>query len=155
MAENMLPIGENHKDEFVEFLEKKRNAILEAQKQKEKQKRLAEIQQNMIRNIEGFMITTGYNFEGYKIDKYLGTVTGADSYLAAGIIGEGLLRVDLLFENSFSRAKSIIMNKAASWDANAIIGLKTTLTSIANGNIVVAVIGTAVKIIPEEEAQKE
>ena len=151
MAENMLPIGENHKDEFIAFLETKRNAILKAEKQLEMQKRQSEMQQRIKTNIKGFMITTGYNFEGYKIDKYLGPVTGADSYLAGGLIGEGLLKVDSLYENSFSRAKSIIMSKAASLDANAIIGLKATLTSITNGYIVVTLIGTAVKIVPKEE----
>lgn len=151
MAENGLLISENHKDEFVEFLEKKRSAILKREKQLEMQKIQAEMQEKMKINMKGFLITTGYDFEGYKIDKYIGTVTGADGYLASGLIGEGLLKVDSMYDNSFSRARNIMMSKAASWDANAIIGLKTTLTSISNGYMVVTVLGTAVRIILKEE----
>ena len=101
------------------------------------------------------IITSAPIIENHPVYQYLGMVTGADNYLVGGIIGEGLARVDSMYETCFSNAVNKIVRKALDMGANAIIGVQTSLTNVANGNMFVTVIGTAVKVLSPEEAKQQ
>ncbi len=94
--------------------------------------------------------TTTNSFEDATIEEYFGVVSGADYYLAGGIIGEGLMRQAALFGKALSNAKLKMLQEAENYGANAIVGISHSLTDISNGNMVVVVTGTAVRIKEKE-----
>lgn len=103
------------------------------------------------------IITTTDTIDGYFIEKYLGTVVGADNFLSGGLIGEGF------FSSRMSSNASAIysmciqqMISSAPQGTNAIIGIKSSITNV-NGSIVCCLIGTAViaeEIIGERPVTK-
>lgn len=101
-------------------------------------------------------VTTGYNFENYKIIDYKDIVSG-EIVLGTGIISEiGAQLGDILgttasgYEGKLAKGKSaalqIIKNRAVNLGANAIIGVDFDIMTIGNNMIVVSANGTAVKI---------
>ena len=103
-----------------------------------------------------FMGTTGYNFEGYKIVKYINLVHG-EIVLGTGFYSELSASIsDLLgvssktFEGKISQAKGVAQEQmilnAMTMDANAIIGIDFDITTFSNNMIGVSANGTAVVI---------
>ena len=93
------------------------------------------------------IITTTNQIEGYKVKEYLTTVTGTDIYLVGGLIGGGMANQEKLFGNAYRNALSKMEAKAKEAGADAIMGLLLNFTGAANtGSVIVALIGTAVKI---------
>ena len=91
------------------------------------------------------IITTTPNIEKYQISRYLGVVTGADTYTVGGLLGEGLAMQNVYFNQAVSKALSRLENTAISIGADAVVGLTVSNTS-AGGEIIVTLTGTAVKI---------
>lgn len=92
------------------------------------------------------IITTTPTVEGYNITHYLGTVSGAATYLIGGIFGEGMIgsRQSSQFSAAWNDALEVM--KKAAGNADAIVGIQHTLCGVANGYMVVSVTGTAVKL---------
>ena len=104
----------------------------------------------------GILLTSGYNFEGYRIKKYLGFCSG-ECALGTGFLsslGAGI--ADILGSNStaykekLAKAKSMAISEleksARSLGANAIIGLDADYTTFTSDIMGVIVSGTAVMI---------
>ncbi len=105
---------------------------------------------------DNFLMTTGYNFEGYTIKEYKGIVH-AECALGTGIISEiSLAFSDLLgtssgaIESKISNAKGWVEDslkiKAIKKDSNAIIGIDYDIMNLTNNMIIVSGNATAVKI---------
>lgn len=105
---------------------------------------------------EKFLINTGYNFEGYRITKYLDLVHG-EIVLGTGFFSELSASIsDILgisakaFEGKISQAKRLAQEQmiinAMTIDANAIIGIDFDITTFSNNMIAVSANGTAVVI---------
>lgn len=110
--------------------------------------------------IQNFLITTGYQFEGYNIVKYLNLVNG-EVVLGTGFLSELSAKVnDILgstsekLEDKLQEAKKLatrkIINSAIEIDSNAIIGFRFEILSLSNNIITVSAYGTAVNVIKEE-----
>lgn len=108
-----------------------------------------------------FMITTGYNFEGHKIIKYIDLVHG-EIVLGTGFYSELSASIsDLLgttskaFEGKISHAKRIAQEQmiinAMTIGANAIIGVDFDIATFSNNMIGVSANGTAIVIERIEE----
>ena len=92
------------------------------------------------------LCTTTNDFANAEIEAYLGTVSGADYYVVGGLLGEGLAKQSKLFNTAFSKAKERMFENALELGANAIVGLNHSLTCVTNGNMIVVVTGTAVRV---------
>lgn len=106
-----------------------------------------------------FMLTSGYDFQGYKIVKYYKVIsasivlgTGMFSELAASISDTFGLRSNV-FEEKMNQAKDMAQKKlvlaACQYDANAIIGIDFDYLTLGNNMIAVSANGTVVKIEKE------
>lgn len=102
------------------------------------------------------MFTNSYNFEGYKITKYIKLVSG-EAVMGSGFLSELSAQItDFLgsqsseFERKISLAKEAAQNKmiadAESVGANAIIAIDFDIMTFTNNIIVVSANGTAVCI---------
>lgn len=111
------------------------------------------------------MITSGYNFEGYKIVEYCGHCTG-EAVLGTGFlssleasISDILGTTSDLYAEKLNTAKEIAMSalekKVKSKGANAIIGLDIDFTVFGNDIMGVIANGTAVVIAKEHESMLE
>ncbi|WP_040434954.1 YbjQ family protein [[Clostridium] hylemonae] len=104
----------------------------------------AEIHREQQARKNKLMVTTGYNFEGYRISRYIDIVHGEYS------VGH-FINID----NSLSRAKYAAQEKmidqAVVKGANAIIGIDFDITSISDVIAAAIVSGTAVVIEKIEE----
>lgn len=90
------------------------------------------------------IFTTTNTIEGKKITNYLGMVTGADFYLAAGLIGEGLVKADEHFSYHCDRIRNQMISKATALGADGIVGVQMNF-SIGQGHTVyLSCVGTAV-----------
>ncbi|MBD5534999.1 MAG: YbjQ family protein [Lachnospiraceae bacterium] len=114
---------------------------------------IAEQRDNAISNI---MVTSGYDFEGYKITKY------CDFISAEAVFGMGMFKALLASVSSMAGAESEAFNKkiketkaksmydirknALELGANAIIGLDIDFSTIASDMVVIIASGTAVII---------
>lgn len=103
-----------------------------------------------------FMTTTGYNFEGYAIKKYLNIVNGK-IVLGTGFLSELSASVtDFLgttsgtIQGKIGKAKAMalenMIQSALGLGANAIIGIDFDITTLSNNIIAVSANGTAVVI---------
>ena len=101
-------------------------------------------------------MTTGYDFNGYEIEDYLGIVSG-QVVLGTGFISEmGASLSDFLGVNSEmfadkmnearNRAEERIIVEAAKKGGNAIIGIQFNYTTFSNNMVAVSINGTAVRI---------
>lgn len=102
------------------------------------------------------LITTGYNFDGYKITDYKGVVSG-ETVIGTGLISEFLASVDDAMgmnSNSFSaklrKVKENALGKlkiqSALAGGNAVIGVDFDYITFSNNMIGVSANGTAVVI---------
>lgn len=100
--------------------------------------------------MSNIIVTNTPNVEGYVITDYLGSVSGAATYLLGGAFGEGLSdsRQSAMVSNAFQTA--IRQMKTEARGADAIVGLQHTLCGVSNGYMIVSVTGTAVKLATEE-----
>lgn len=113
-------------------------------------------------NILNHKLTTGYNFDGYKITKYLSIISG-NVVIGTGIFSEIVASFDDIFgttstpfENKMEKAKEIalkkLINKSSTIGGNAIIGVDFDFFTLSNNMMAVSANGTSVVI---EEVQGE
>lgn len=109
-----------------------------------------------------FLMTSGFNFEGYQIIAYYGVCSG-ESALGTGFLSSlGASVADLMGSNSqmysqkLKQAKNFaiecLIKNAQNLGANAIIGLDIDYTSFSSDIMGVIANGTAVKIQPIRNA---
>ena len=124
----------------------------EKQLQQEEAAKVERIQKNR----ENFILTTGYNVEGYCIVKYNKIVSG-EIVLGSGFLSElsGQLNDFFgtnsnLFSEKIRQAKEMaqknMVEDALQFEANAIIGVDFDIMTIGNNMIAVSANGTAVTI---------
>jgi uncharacterized protein YbjQ (UPF0145 family) len=106
------------------------------------------------------MVTTGLEFSGYKIVRYLGVVRGLTvrSRSVLGNIGAGFqslvggkitIYVELC-EHAREEAFNLMMQHAAQSGANAIVGMRYDANDVADGITEVLAYGTAVVVQPSQ-----
>jgi uncharacterized protein YbjQ (UPF0145 family) len=111
---------------------------------------------NIIADENEFLMTTGYNFEGYNIMEYKGVHTGS-FVLGTGFISEFSASVsDLLGQKSFAFSEKIeeakngaidiLLRRAKAEEANAIIGISFDFITLSNNMIGVMASGTLVVV---------
>ncbi len=102
------------------------------------------------------MVTTAFEFEGYKIAKYLGVVRGI-TVRSRSIIGNIGAGIQILFGGNISlytelcekargEAFEIMMQHAQAIGANAIVAMRYDANEVASGVTEVLAYGTAVVI---------
>lgn len=117
------------------------------------------IKKELIR--KNFKITTGYNFEEYKISKYFGISSG-NTVLGTGFLSENRAAVSDVFgieDDSFSdkleQAKNSSINKminnAINQGGNALIGVSFDYITFSSNMIGVIANGTVVEIVKQNE----
>lgn len=132
------------------------------EEKEKKQKETKEKQERRINEAESIMQTTGYNFEGFRITKYLKVLSG-ETVIGTGFLSElDASLSDLLganassFEGKLDRAKDtalrVLLLKAKDLGANAIIGIDFDYITFQNNMIGVVANGTAV-VVEKEEAE--
>lgn len=104
-------------------------------------------------------VTTGNEFEGYKVAKYFGLVRGLTvrSRSAIGNIGASIQTLfggnitlyTELCEHARMEAYEIMIRHAAEMGANGIIAMRYDANEIAPGVTEVLAYGTAVTIVPK------
>lgn len=110
---------------------------------------------------KNFMLTSGYNFEGYNIKKYNGIVSG-EIVMGTGFLSELSVSInDLLgstsekFGGKMKNAKEIatlkMIDSAVSNGGNAIIGVDFDYITFSNNMIAVSANGTSVVIEKAKE----
>lgn len=102
------------------------------------------------------LITTGFDFEGYKITKYLGLVRGITvrSRSIVGTLGGALQTLaggnitlfTELCEESRQEAYDLLIDHAKKAGANAVIGVRYDATEMMSGVTEVLAYGTAVVV---------
>lgn len=102
------------------------------------------------------MVTTSFDFEGYKIDEYLGIVRGITvrSRSLIGNIGAGLQSLvggnitiyTELCEKAREEAYELMIEHAEALGANGLIGIRYDANDVADGVTEVLCYGTAVKL---------
>ena len=107
---------------------------------------------------ENFLATTGFNFEGYQIKKYIGVVH-SEYVLGTGMFSELSAMInDVLGSNSSMmcgklreaklRAQDELIETSIKQEANALIGVDFDVSTIFNNLIMVSANATAVFIEP-------
>lgn len=102
------------------------------------------------------IVTTTNNLEGYRVEDYLGIVSG-ETIIGANIFKDFFASItDIVggrssaYERVLREAKSTAMSEmemqAISFGANAIIGIDLDYETIRDGMLMVTASGTAVKI---------
>lgn len=110
--------------------------------------------------LNDFLITTGYQFEGYNIDKYFNLLnsevvlgTGFLSELSAkvnDILGSTSEKLEEKLKDAKSSATQKIIDSAIQMGSNAIIGFRFEIFSLSNNILSVSAYGTAVHIVEEQ-----
>ena len=85
------------------------------------------------------LITTGFDFQGFRITKYLGLVRGI-TVRSRSVIGSELC------EQSRQEAYDLMVRHANEIGANAVIGVRYDATELMSGVTEVLAYGTAVTI---------
>ena len=109
-------------------------------------------------SVEHAMITTGFDFEGFRVTRYLGLVRGITvrSRSIFGSIGASLQQLaggnislySELCEHARQEGFEIMVQHAEAMGANAVIGMRYDATEITPGVTEVLCYGTAVVIEP-------
>nr|WP_300838940.1 heavy metal-binding domain-containing protein [uncultured Acetatifactor sp.] len=151
------PIAESERAFETEQSKIKAAAELAAQKRQEERKQKAlEIQRQYSERLENHMLTTGFSFEGYQIDKYFGIVTG-ETIMGTGYFSDlGASIADFFgveaseYSQKLHAAKqaalSIMVKNSTDLGGNAIIGISYELMVFSGNMMGVSVTGTSVKI---------
>jgi uncharacterized protein YbjQ (UPF0145 family) len=108
------------------------------------------------------MVTTGFDFQGYRIVRYLGVIRGITvrSRSVVGNIGASLQQVfggnitiyTDLCEHARTEAFDLMVQHAQDVGANAVIGMRYDANDVAEGVTEVLAYGTAVVIEPAASA---
>lgn len=117
------------------------------------------VDEKMKKLMKTHMVTTGYNFDGYKITKYIDIIQ-SEIVLGTGFLSEISATVtDTLgissstMSNKLSEAKRevqyTLIRKSIKSGANATIGIDFDITTLRNNILVVSATGTAVVIEQE------
>ena len=141
------------KREQIDVITKTQEKERVNQEQKEKEQKIQESIEEIRRN---FLITSGFNFEGYNIKTYLGFMTGS-VVKGTGFFSETSAAInDFLGSDSSAFAKKLEIAKESAIDqlrensilkgANAIIGIDIDYITFSNNMIGVVANGTAVVI---------
>lgn len=103
------------------------------------------------------MVTTGFDFQGYRITRYLGPVRGITvrSRSLVGTLGGALQTVrggkislfTQLCEQSRQEAFELMLSHATERGANAVIGMRYDANDIMGGVTEVLAYGTAVVVV--------
>lgn len=142
-------------DEFEKIQYRKK--LEEQKKLKEAQKEQERKRQEIILN---FKITTGFNFEGYRIENYLGIVHG-ECVMGTGFFNDLSASFnDLLGTNSemvsnkllYAKEKALkdMINSGINKGANALIGIDFDVSTIYSNMLLVSANATAVFITKKE-----
>ncbi len=104
------------------------------------------------------MVTTGFDFEGYRIVKYLGVVRGITvrsrsvvGNIAAGVqtlFGGNITIYTELCEHARGEAFELLMQHAAAIGANGLIGVRYDANEVTDGVTEVLAYGTGVVVEP-------
>jgi len=104
------------------------------------------------------MVTTGFDFSGYRIVKYLGLVRGLTvrsrsivGNFAAGLqtlVGGNITVYTELCEHARQEAYELLIQHAQQMGANAVIGMRYDANEVMEGVTEVLAYGTAVVIEP-------
>ena len=107
-------------------------------------------------SVEHAMITTGFDFEGFRVTRYLGLVRGITvrSRSIVGTVGGALQTLvggniglfTELCEQSRQEAYDLMVSHATELGANAVIGVRYDATELMGGVTEVLAYGTAVRI---------
>ena len=110
----------------------------------------------MAQNVAHELVTSGFDFEGYRIVRYLGLVRGITvrSRSVVGTLGGALQtlvggNISLfteLAEQSREEAYRLMMEHARQMGANAVIGMRYDATEFMSGVTEVLAYGTAVVV---------
>ena len=105
------------------------------------------------------MVTTTFDFDGFKINRYLGVVRGITvrSRSVVGSFGAGVQQIfggnitiyTELCEQARQEAFELMMQHAQQIGANAVIGMRYDANEISDGVAEVLAYGTAVVIQPQ------
>ena len=163
---NLLTLCEDEKvieliNEYFDNVYKKIDEMNIIQKETEIQtQRMKEIEEKFLEYKKHFKVTTGYSFDGYKVEKYIGILSG-EVVLGTGFISEYAASFSDLFgvrSNAFADkmmsakqgALQKLMKNALVAGANAIIGVDFDYITFNNNILGVSANGTAVVIQKEE-----
>ncbi len=105
------------------------------------------------------MVTTTFNFDGYKVVKHLGVVRGiiVRSRSVVGSFGAGVPQIfggnisiyTELCEQARQEAFELMMQHAQQIGANAVLGMRYDANEISDGVAEVLAYGTAVVVQPQ------
>ena len=111
------------------------------------------------------LVTTTGTLDGMEIIEYIGIVNGAGTLHAGGAVGENALLPQKRFQQAFYEAEKIMIESAEKLGADAIIGVKHSITEgrseglLAKGfdvnYILITVVGTAVKTDLSSEKKEQ
>lgn len=148
----------------------KRVSVVDAQKKAEEDaaawdQEYVNKRQEIAKKVSALMTTTGFSFEGYKIDKYLDIISG-ETVLGTGVFSElGAVFADMtgtssgLFAGKLSAAKmtafSALKENCVLRGGNAIIGVDFDYITFSNNMIGVVANGTAVCIKKKDASAEE
>ncbi len=97
------------------------------------------------------ILTTTNSIEGYKIQDYLGIVTGVNVSMPKATFSFNMKKYYESYENKINEVKEVAFQKlkdnAIALKANAVVGIKIDIeTSPSTGIIMISITGTAVKV---------
>lgn len=148
------------KDFIISQRDKNLKRFTDKKNEQEEQERIQRERQQIIDQLNefkrNFKVTTGYNFEGYRIEEYRKVVSGSVA-LGTGFLSEFNASISDLFgaksdtfadklETAKDAAYDKMIIKAMSTGANAIIGVDFDYITFENNMIGVVANGTAVVI---------
>lgn len=156
MQNNKGIMSNDNKTFFINLLSEVDKGIQKSQEKKEEQERQAKDKEQRKQN---FMVTTGYDFQGYNIKKYIDIVS-CEYVIGTGVFSEFMASFSDTFgasSNTFSdkiaKSKQQVLEQmkidAIELGANALIGIDFDILTFNNNMIAVSGNGTAVYIETE------
>lgn len=154
--------GKEYVKDYIDCFIEKETIKVENEKENEIQaQRTKEIEEKFLEYKKQFKVTTGYNFDGYEVEKYIGIFSG-EVVLGTGFISEYAASFSDLFgtrSNAFADkmmtakqgALQKLMKNALLAGANALIGVDFDYITFSNNILGVSANGTAVVIRKEEK----
>lgn len=153
MKSNGDTMSTENKTFFTNLLLEVDEGIRKAQERKEEQERQTKDKEQRKQN---FMVTTGYDFQGYSIKKYIDVVS-CEYVIGTGVFSELMASFSDTFgtsSNAFSdkiaKAKQEVLkqmkDKSIDIEGNALIGIDFDILTFNNNMIAVSGNGTAVYV---------
>lgn len=146
----------SRKNKNVERIQQETESKLRIEKEQKAEQAWRSVYTNIASIKNQYMVTTGYNFEGYKIIEYKKVISGS-TVLGTGFLSEFNAGVSDFFgikadsfadklEDAKEYAYDTMLSKAIAAGANAIIGVDFDYITFQNNMIGVVANGTAVVI---------